>query len=115
MSFEQSKYLKGLELDTLTGLVSAYGIEQDPIPLDELSGLEEYVKRPDPNWSYSRVSECEEENQYYTIYCMKMYSQKWLDSSVWYSPTHQDRPNSRKRTDLWTDKSLIGSLNFLKG
>ena len=89
LSFEQSKYLKGLGLDTLTGLVSAFGIEQDPIPLDELSGLEEYVKRPDPNWSYSRVSECEEDTDHYTIYCVKMYSQKWLDSSVWYSPTHK--------------------------
>ena len=57
LSFEQSKYLKGLGLDTLTGFslgfVSAFGIEQDPISIDELSGLEEYVKRPDPNWSYS--------------------------------------------------------------
>ena len=99
MSFEQSKYLKGLGLDTLTGLVSAFGIEQDPIPIDELSGLEEYVKRPDPNWSYSRVSACEEETEHYTIYCVKMYSQKWLDTSVWYSPTHQAGIHRR-----WTER-----------
>ena len=50
----------------------------------------EYVKKYDPHWSYEREAACEEETEEYTIYCVKMYSQKWLDTSVWYSETHEN-------------------------
>ena len=48
------------------------------------------MKKYDPHWSYEREAACEEETEEYTIYCVKMYSQKWLDTSVWYSETHEN-------------------------
>lgn len=67
-----------------------FGKLQEPYEKDKLSPLEEYVHRYDPNWSYEREPACEEETEEYTLYCVKMYSQKWLDTSVWYSETHEN-------------------------
>ena len=78
----------------LASLVTAnefgFGKLQEPYQKDELSPLEEYVKRYDPHWTYERDSRCEEETDDYTLYCVKMTSQKWLDESVWYSATHSN-------------------------
>ena len=44
----------------------------------------------DPNYRYERHAECEESTATYKLYCFKVFSQKWLNESVWYSSVHEN-------------------------
>ena len=77
-------------IQSAVGQDYGFGREIEPYELDEISPLEEYVHRPDPHYRYERHSECEEQTATYKVFCFKVFSQKWLNESVWSSPVHEN-------------------------
>ena len=59
-----------------------FGDEIAPYELEDLTALEEYVRRPDPHFRYELWDECSEREATYTIYCFKMWSQQWLNERL---------------------------------